>query len=63
MLHHEYSDTSTIGNPQRSSVEQGECGFRAHQRSFGRVPGKEVKKFPFEVPAEKRDWPGRFWKG
>ena len=23
MLHHEYSDTATIGNPLRSSVEQG----------------------------------------
>lgn len=25
---------------------------------------EEVKKFQgFEVPMEKRDWPGRFWRG
>ena len=24
---------------------------------------EEVKKFDFKVPAEKRDWPGRFWRG
>ncbi len=24
---------------------------------------EEVKKFDFKVPDEKRDWPGRFWRG
>jgi creatinine amidohydrolase len=62
MLHHEYSDTATIGNPLRSSVEQGVAVFErisAHLTAFL----EEVKKFDFKVPHEKRDWPGRFWKG
>jgi creatinine amidohydrolase len=62
MLHHEYSDTATIGNPLRSSVEQGVKIFERisdHLAAFL----EEVKKFPFQVPADKRDWPGRFWRG
>jgi len=62
MLHHEYNDTATIGNPLRSSVEQGEAVFERisdHLAAFL----EEVKKFDFTVPDEKRDWPGRFWKG
>jgi creatinine amidohydrolase len=62
MLHHEYSDTATIGNPLRSSVEQGVKVFERisdHLAAFL----EEVKKFDFHVPADKRDWPGRFWKG
>jgi creatinine amidohydrolase len=62
MLHHEYSDTATIGNPLRSSVEQGEAVFERisdHLAAFL----EEVKKFPFKVADEKRDWPGRFWRG
>ncbi len=62
MLHHEYSDTATIGNPLRSSVEQGVKVFERisdHLAAFL----EEVKKFDFKVPAEKRDWPGRFWRG
>ena len=62
MLHHEYSDTATIGNPLRSSVEQGIAVFERisdHLTAFL----NEVKKFDFKVPLEKRDWPGRFWRG
>ena len=62
MLHHEYSDTATIGNPLRSSIEQGVKVFERisdHLAAFL----EEVKKFDFHVPADKRDWPGRFWKG
>ncbi len=62
MLHHEYSDTATIGNPLRSNEEQGEKVFERisdHLAAFL----NEVKKFDFKVPAEKRDWPGRFWRG
>src|SRR4030042_259019 len=62
MLHHEYSDTATIGNPLRSSVEQGSAVFERignHLAPFL----EEVKKFDFKVPDAKRDWPGRFWGG
>jgi len=62
MQHHEYSDTATIGNPLRSSVEQGVAVFERisdHLAAFL----EEVKKFDVVVPPEKRDWPGRFWKG
>jgi creatinine amidohydrolase len=62
MLHHEYSDWATIGNPLRSSVEQGVKIFERisdHLAAFL----EEVKKFPFQVAPEKRDWPGRFWRG
>ncbi len=62
MQHHEYSDTATIGNPLRSSVEQG---FAIFERISDHLAAflEEVKKFDFQVPAEKRDWPGRFWRG
>ncbi len=62
MLHHEYSDTATIGNPLRSSVEQG---FAIFERISDHLAAflEEVKKFEFQVPPEKRDWPGRFWRG
>lgn len=62
MFHHEYSDTATIGNPLRSSVEQGRAVFERignHLAAFL----EEVKKFDFKVPDAKRDWPGRFWRG
>lgn len=62
MLHHEYSDTATIGNPLRSSVEQGEAVFERisdHLAAFL----EEVKRFDIHVPDDKRDWPGRFWRG
>jgi creatinine amidohydrolase len=62
MLHHEYSDTATIGNPLRASVEQGRAVFERignHLAAFL----EEVKKFDFKVPDAKRDWPGRFWRG
>ena len=62
MLHHEYSDTATIGNPLRSSVEQGRAVFERisdHLAAFL----EEVKKFDIHVPDDKRDWPGRFWRG
>jgi hypothetical protein len=48
--------------PLRSSVEQGQAVFERisdHLAAFL----EEVKKFDFHVPDEKRDWPGRFWKG
>ena len=62
MLHHEYSDTATIGNPLRSSAEQG---FKIFERISDHLAAflEEVKRFDFEVPPEKRDWPGRFWRG
>ncbi len=62
MLHHEYSDTATIGNPLRSSVEQG---FAVFERISDHLAAflEEVKKFDFQVSPEKRDWPGRFWRG
>jgi creatinine amidohydrolase len=62
MLHHEYSDTATIGNPLRASVEQGVAVFERisdHLAAFL----EEVKKFKIKVPEDKRDWPGRFWRG
>ena len=62
MQHHEYSDTATIGNPLRSSVEQGVAVFERisdHLAAFL----EEVKKFDFKVPDEKREWLGRYWKG
>ncbi|MFB3817656.1 MAG: creatininase family protein [Candidatus Methylomirabilales bacterium] len=62
MQHHEYSDSATIGNPLRSSIEQGVKIFERisdHLAAFL----EEVKKFDVRVPAEKRDWPGRFWRG
>jgi len=62
MLHHEYSDTATIGNPLRSSVEQGNAVFERISNHLAAFL-EEVKKFNFKVPAEKRDWPGRFWRG
>src|SRR5450756_2972946 len=50
MLHHEYSDTATIGNPTRSSEAQGHAVFERisdHLAAFL----EEVKKFQgFEVP-------------
>ena len=55
-------DVTLIGNPLRSSVEQGEAVFERignHLAAFL----EEVKKFDFKVPDEKRDWPGRFWRG
>ncbi|HSB72990.1 MAG TPA: creatininase family protein [Candidatus Methylomirabilis sp.] len=62
MLHHEYSDIATIGNPLRSSVEQG---FALFERISDHLAAflEEVKTFDFQVPMEKRDWPGRFWRG
>jgi creatinine amidohydrolase len=62
MLHNEYSDTATIGNPLRANVEQGVAVFERianHLAAFL----EEVKKFDFKVPDAKRDWPGRFWRG
>ncbi len=62
MHHHEYSDSATIGNPLRSSEAQGHALFERisdHLASFL----EEVKKFNIVVPLEKRNWPGRFWRG
>ncbi len=62
MLHHEYSDTATIGNPLRSNEEQG---FAVFERISDHLAAflEEVKKFDFKVSEDKRDWPGRFWRG
>lgn len=62
MYHHEYSDTATIGNPLRSSEEQG---IKIFERISDHLAAflEEVKKFDIRVPDEKRDWPQRFWKG
>jgi len=62
MLHHEYSDTATIGNPLRSCEEQGIAVFERISNHLADFL-LEVKKFDVQVPPEKRDWPGRFWRG
>lgn len=58
MEHHEYSDTATIGNPFRASVEEGESIIErnsSHLASFA----KEAEEVPFRVPEEKRAYPER----
>jgi len=62
MLHHEYNDSATIGNPLRASEEKG---FAVFERISDHLAAflEEVKKFDIHVPDEQRDWPGRFWRG
>ena len=46
----------------RSWGEQGRAVFERignHLAAFL----EEVKKFDFKVADDKRDWPGRFWRG
>jgi creatinine amidohydrolase len=53
MEHHEYSDTATIGNPFRASVEEGESILdrnASHLAAFV----DEVEQIDFRVPEEKR---------
>lgn len=55
MEHHEYSDTATIGNPFRASVEEGESILdrnSSHLSAFA----KEVEELDFRVPDEKREY-------
>ena len=62
MMHHEYNDSATIGNPLRASEEKG---FAVFERISDHLAAflEEVKKFDIHVSDEKRDWPGRFWRG
>lgn len=58
MEHHEYSDTATIGNPFRASVEEGESILErnsSHLAAFA----NEAEEFDFTVPEEKRAYPDR----
>lgn len=55
MEHHEYSDTATIGNPFRASVEEGESIYdrnSSHLAAFA----EEAEELDFQVPEEKRDY-------
>jgi creatinine amidohydrolase len=56
MEHHEYSDTSTIGNPFRGSKEKGMKYFE-HSASHLAAFLEEVKKFSIQVTH--RDFPNR----
>ena len=56
MEHHEYSDTSTIGNPFRGSKEKGMKYFE-HSASHLAAFLEEVKKFAIQVTC--RDFPNR----
>ena len=51
--HHEYSDTSTIGNPFRGSKEKGEKYFQISGEALAAFL-EEVKKFKIKVPHEAR---------
>lgn len=58
MEHHEYSDTGTIGNPFRASVEEGESLLErnsAHLAAFAEA----VENLDVDVPDENRDWRDR----
>ena len=56
MEHHEYSDTSTIGNPFRGSKEKGMKYFE-HSASHLAAFLEEVKKFTIQATC--RDFPNR----
>lgn len=58
MEHHEYSDHATIGNPFRGTREKGLKLFEKEAEHLAAFVN-EVKKFPFKVEAEKRDFPER----
>jgi len=53
MEHHEYSDTSTIGNPFRGSKEKGKKYFQISAEALAAFL-EEVKKFKIKVPDEAR---------
>lgn len=58
MEHHEYSDTATIGNPFRASVEEGESILErnsSHLAAFA----NEAETFDFHVAEEDREFPFR----
>ncbi|MFW6384639.1 MAG: creatininase family protein [Halodesulfurarchaeum sp.] len=55
MEHHEYSDTATIGNPFRASVEKGESILErnsSHLAAFA----NEAEEFDFHVAEEDREF-------
>ncbi len=58
MEHYEYSDTSTIGNPMKASIEKGQKYFKVAGEALAQFI-EEVKKFDIVVPDEKRDFPNR----
>ncbi|MFA5513712.1 MAG: creatininase family protein [Sphaerochaetaceae bacterium] len=58
MEHHEYSDTATIGNPLRSSIEKGQKYFVVAAEALAALV-EEVKKFDVKVPLEKRHFTNR----
>jgi len=53
MEHHEYSDTSTIGNPFRGTKEKGEKYFQISGEALAAFL-EEVKKLEIKVPQEAR---------
>ncbi|NUB93444.1 creatininase family protein [Haloterrigena sp. SYSU A121-1] len=55
MEHHEYSDTATIGNPFRASVEEGESILDRNSSHLSAFV-EEVEELDFHVPEEKRDY-------
>lgn len=62
MEHHEYSDTATIGNPFRASVEEGESILErnsSHLAAFA----NEAEEIDFTVPEEKREFDFRAMGG
>jgi creatinine amidohydrolase len=58
MMHHEYSDTATIGNPLRASKEKGQKYFLRAGEALAALL-EEVKKFNIKVPDEKRHFVNR----
>lgn len=58
MEHHEYSDTATIGNPFRASIEKGKKYFQIAGEALAGFL-EEVKMFDIKVPDEKRQFINR----
>ena len=58
MDHEDYNDHATIGNPFRGTPEKGLALFEREAEHLAAFV-EEVKKFPFEVKAEKREFPER----
>lgn len=58
MEHHEYSDSATIGNPFRGTPEKGLALFEREAEHLAAFL-EEVKKFPFVVKDEDRQFPDR----
>lgn len=58
MEHHEYSDTATIGNPFRASIEKGKKYFEIAGEALAAFL-EEVKKFDIKVADEDRHFKNR----